>query len=96
MSVTLVKFITFKVDWIPAASEECKSIGFFGIQMWRIAPPSVRELFCLTCFLNSDAEVGVKHQTTYAFVTMINNVNSFLRAQNTENRTSCDWQKAVV
>jgi hypothetical protein len=29
-----------------------------------------------------EAVVGLTHQTTYAFVTMINNVNSFLRAQN--------------
>lgn len=84
MSTPLVKFITFKVDWIPVASEECKSIGDFGIQIWRIVPPSVCELFCLTC-LNSDAVVRVIYQTTYAFVTMINNVNSFLRAQN-------DWE----
>jgi hypothetical protein len=36
MSIPLVKFIPFKVDWIPVASEGSKSIGDFGIQIWRI------------------------------------------------------------
>ena len=44
MSIPLVKFSTFKVDWIPVTSEEYKSIGVFGILIWRIVHPKVKEL----------------------------------------------------